>query len=121
MSNPLSDELLQEFTRGFAFDESIQQQLNYEQMIALADTFLGWALDKSNGPKRCAWLAGYAEGLLAEADQLGPDWNPPEPEELTPIAIAGRFVNGDRIRYEQTPKGRRELGLSDWGSFGRPW
>ena len=113
MSKSLSDELLQEFTRGFAFDETIREQLNYEKMIAVADTFLGWALDKSNGPKRCAWLAGYAEGLLAEADQLGPDWNPPEPEKLTPIGFVGRIFNGDKVRPEQTPRGRQELGLCD--------
>ncbi len=82
-------------------------------MIALADTFIGWALDKSNDPKQSAWLSGYAEGLLAEADLLGPDWNPPEPEELTPIAVVGRVANGDRIRFDQTPRGREELGLCD--------
>ncbi len=113
MSKSLSDELLLEFTRGFAFDESIREQLNYEQMIALADTFIGWALDESTDPKRSAWLAGFAEGVWAEADLLGPDWNPPEPEELTPIAVVGRVANGDKIRYEQTPRGREELGLYD--------
>ncbi len=79
----------------------------------VADTFIGWSLDESIDPKWSAWLAGYAEGLLAEADLLGPDWNPPEPEVLTPIAVVGRVANGDRIRYEQTPRGRWELGLSD--------
>ncbi len=97
MSKSLSDELLLEFTRGFAFDESIREQLNYEQMIALADTFIGWSLNESIDPKRSAWLAGFAEGLLAEADLLGPDWNPPEPEELTVIGVAGRLANGDRV------------------------
>ncbi len=97
MSKSLSDELLLEFTLGFAFDESIREQLNYQQMIALADTFIGWSLDESIDPKRSAWLAGYAEGLLAESDFLGPDWNPPEPEELTVIGIKGRLANGDTV------------------------
>ena len=57
--------------------------------------------------------AGYAEGLLAEADQLGPDWNPPEPEKLTPIGFVGRIANGDKVKPEQTPRGRQELGLCD--------
>ncbi len=71
MSKPLSDELLQDFTRGFAFDESIREQLNFEQMIAVADTFLGWALDKSNGPKRCAWLPNLtSRSLCRRQDQL---------------------------------------------------
>ena len=37
MSKSVRDELLEEFTLGFAFDERLRQQLNYEQMIALAD------------------------------------------------------------------------------------
>ena len=108
MNKSISDALLQEFTLGFAFDESHRQQLTYKQMIALAEMFIGWALDKRNDPKRSAWLTGVSEGLLAEADLLGPDWNPPEPEELTLIGFLGRVANGDRIRFEQTPRGRQE-------------
>ena len=73
MSKSFSDELLQEFTLGFAFDETIREQLNYEQMIAVADTFLGWALDKSNGPKRCAWLAGYPDNASCSFVALSND------------------------------------------------
>ncbi len=113
MNKSISDALLQEFSRGFAFDESLRQQLNYEQMIALADMLIGWALDESSDPKRSAWLTGVSEGLLAEAELLGPDWNPPEPEELGLIGFLGRVANGDRIRPEQTPRGRQELGRCD--------
>ena len=109
MSKSISDELLQEFSRGFAFEKSPRQQLNFEQMIALADMLIGWALDERTDPKRSAWLTGVAEGLLAEADLLGPDWNPPEPEELSLIGFLGRTANGDRIRPEQTPRGRQKL------------
>ena len=113
MNKSISDELLQEFTRGFAFDESVREQLNCEQMIALADMFIGWAGGESADPKRSAWLTGIAEGLMAEADLLGPDWNPPEPEKLDIIGFLGRRANGDRIRPEQTPRGRQELGRCD--------
>ena len=109
MSKSVRDELLEEFTLGFAFDESLRQQLNCEQMIALADMLTGWALDKENGPKRSAWLTGLSEGLMAEANLLGPDWNPPEPEELTLIGVIARIANGDKIKPEQTPRGRREM------------
>ncbi len=113
MSKSVRDELLEEFTLGFAFDESVRQQLSYEQMIALADMLTGWALDKRNDPKRSAWLTGVSEGLMAEANLLGPDWNPPEPEELTVIGVVGRLANGDRVRFEQTPRGRREMERPD--------
>ncbi len=101
MSKSVRDELLEEFTLGFAFDESHQQQLNYEQMIALADMFIGWALGEGIDPKQSAFLTGFSEGLLAEADLLGPDWNPPEPEELTVIGIVGRLANGDTVGFKQ--------------------
>jgi hypothetical protein len=111
MSTPRPDELLEEFTLGFAFNERVREQLSYHQMQALADMFLGWAQNESSDPKRSAWLAGVAEGLLAEAENLGPDWNPPEPEELSVIGIVGRLANGDPVAPEQTPNGRQELGL----------
>jgi len=92
---PKPDELFKEFARGFEFNESVQQQLNYHQMLAVADIFFGWALGETSNAKRTAWLTGIAEGLLAEADQRGPDWDPPEPEEVSLIGWLGRFVNGD--------------------------
>ncbi len=113
MSKSVRDELLEEFTLGFAFDESVRQQLSYEQMIALSDMLTGWALGTEIDPKRSAWLAGFSEGLMAEADQLGPDWNPPKPEELTLLGYLGRLANGDQIKAEQTPRGRREMERPD--------
>ena len=111
MANSEMDELLLEFTQGFAFDEHVREQLNYDQMNALADLLLGWALHESGDPKRSAWLTGISEGLLAEAGNLGPDWNPPEPEELSIIGFMGRIANGDPIGPEQTPRGRQDRGL----------
>lgn len=113
MPNPASDNLLEEFTRGFAFDESLREQLNHEQMIALADVLTGWALDKRTDPKQSAWIKGFSEGLMAEAARLGPNWNPPEPERLSLIGYLGRLANGDRVRPEQTPRGRKETRRSD--------
>ena len=78
-------------------------------MIALADMLTGWALHNENDPKRSAWLAGVSEGLMAEADLLGPDWNPPEPEKLRLIGFMGRVANGDKVKPEQTPRGRQNL------------
>ncbi len=113
MSKSGSDELLQEFSLGFAFDDSFRQQLNYAQMLALADMLLGWALDKKIDPKQSAMLTGVSEGLLAEAELLGSDWNPPELEELSVIGFIGRLANGDKIRHGQTPQGRQEAERSD--------
>ncbi len=50
---------------------------------------------------------------MAEADQLGPDWDPSEPEELTLLGYLGRLANGDKVKPEQTPRGRQEMWLPD--------
>ncbi len=58
-------------------------------------------------------LTGFAEGLLAEVQLMGPECNPSEPETLSVIGYLGHVANGDKIRHDQTPNGRRELGLQD--------
>jgi hypothetical protein len=50
----VSVELLEESTCGIAFDESIWQQLSYEQMIAFTDILTGWTLGTEVNPKRSA-------------------------------------------------------------------
>ncbi len=111
VSNPGPEALLEEFNRGFAFDNHVREELNYDQMNALADMFLGWAFNEGSDPKRTAWLTGMAEGLLEEADTLGPDWSPADPEELSGIGFMARLANGDTTRPEQSPRWRHDHGL----------
>ncbi len=113
LGKSVPDDLLLDYTRGFTFDESLREQLNYEQMIALSETVLGWAHDERIEPERSAWLVGFSEGLVTEAERLGPDWNPPEPEKLSMLGYLGRLANGDKVRPDQTPRGRWELGLEE--------
>ncbi len=111
VSNPGPEALLEEFNRGFAFENHVREELNYDQMNALADMYLGWAFNEGSDPKRTAWLTGIAEGLLEEADTLGPDWSPAEPEELSFIGFMARLANGDTTRPEQSPRWRHDHGL----------
>ena len=113
MGRSIPDDLLLEYSRGFAFDESVREQLSYEQMMALSESFIGWSQDERLEPERSAWLVGFSEGLAAEADRLGPDWNPQEPEKLSLLGYLGRLANGDQVRPDQTPKGRQALGLEE--------
>jgi len=86
-------------------DERVRQELNHAQMNALANMFFGWALSGNFDAKQSAWYTGVAEGLLAEAELAGLEWNPPEPEKLGVIGVLGRLANDDPIRPEQTPRG----------------
>ena len=70
----------------------LREQLAYRHMIALADTFEGWALDRRMTPEQTAKLVGWAESMRTLANEVGPDWNPPTPERLTLMGFLGRKV-----------------------------
>ena len=72
-----------------------REQLAFRHMIALADTFEGWAMDDRMNPEQTAKLLGWAESLRQLSDLVGPEWNPPEPESLTLIGFLGRRVLDD--------------------------
>jgi hypothetical protein len=59
-------------------------------MIALADTFEGWAIDERMTPEQSAKLVGWAESMRNLAEEVGPHWNPPTPEKLTLMGFLGR-------------------------------
>jgi hypothetical protein len=59
-------------------------------MIALADVFEGWALDDRAAPEQSARTLEWAESLRALAREVGPEWDPPQPERLSLIGFLGR-------------------------------
>ena len=73
----------------------LREQLAFRHMVALADHFEGWAMDARLDPEQTARLLGWAESLRQLADLVGPDWNPPEPEQLTLWGFLGRTVLGE--------------------------
>ena len=72
--------------------EPIRDQLAYRHMIALADNFEGWALDARMTPEQTAKLVGWAESLRSLAEEVGPAWDPPTPDQLTLMGFLGRKV-----------------------------
>ena len=79
----------------------IREQLAYRHMIALADTFEGWALDKQLIPQQSVRLIGMSESMRSLADEVGQSWDPPTPEPLTLMGFLGRIVL-DEITPERT-------------------
>lgn len=73
----------------------MREQLAFRHIIALADHFEGWAMDARLSPEQTAKLLGWAESFRQLADLVGPDWNPPEPEQLTLMGFLGRTVLGE--------------------------
>jgi len=70
-----------------------REQLAYRHMIALTETFVGWALDSRTTSKQSAELLGWAEGMQRLATEVGPDWDPGPPERLSLIGFIGREVD----------------------------
>ncbi len=81
----------------------------YRHMLALAELFTAWALDGRFGPERSASLLGWAEGWERLAEEVGPDWNPPEPEELSILQFFARNALGEPTAG-RTPKDRGHKG-----------
>ena len=64
-------------------------------MIYLADVFEGWALDKQFTPEESARAIGMAEGMRALAEEVGPNWYPPDPKTLSFLGYIARRGLGE--------------------------
>ena len=62
-------------------------QLSHDHMILMAETMVGWALSHPEGVER--WLV-MSDQLRDLADEVGPDWNPSEPERLSAMGFLAR-------------------------------
>ncbi len=88
---PSRDDLQRIFEEAsLPVSDHLREQLAHRHMIALADTFEGWAIDKRMTPEQTAKLVGWAESMRALADEVGPNWNPPTPVRLTLMGFMGR-------------------------------
>jgi len=72
-----------------------RDQLAYRHMLALADHFEGWALDKQVSPAQVAILMGQAENMRQLAELVGPQWDPPRPEKLSLLGFLARTMLGE--------------------------
>ena len=72
--------------------EHVREQLAYRHMVALADVFEGWALDKRLTLEQSVRALGWAESMRMLAIEVGPNWDPPAPKKLSLIGFLGRKV-----------------------------
>jgi DNA invertase Pin-like site-specific DNA recombinase len=70
--------------------DHLRDELAYRHMIQLADVFEGWALDEQLNPEQTVKLVGWSESLRQLAELVGPNWDPPAPEQLTLVGLIGR-------------------------------
>src|SRR3954449_1071424 len=67
--------------------DHLRDELAHRHMVQLADVFEGWAMDSRVDLKQSVKLAGWAESLRQLAELVGPDWDPPEPEQLSVVGF----------------------------------
>ena len=93
----LSDEELREIYESASQlpSEDVKEQLSHHHMVYLADLFEGWALDESVSRENLAYFLGFAESLRNLADEVGPDWRPPETNALSVLGHLVRWGLGE--------------------------
>jgi hypothetical protein len=94
-ADPSPDELWAIYKDASGPPDHLREQLARHHMVFLADLLEGWALDKGMTPERSAKFIGFAEGVRALADEVGPDWNPPPPKTLCFVAYLARKRLGE--------------------------
>ena len=70
----------------------LKPQLAYRHMIALADSYDGWAQDQQMSPERSARLLGWADGMRRLASEVVPEWSPPTPATVSITGFLGRLA-----------------------------
>jgi hypothetical protein len=92
-----SEELLRIYNAASAVNwaNNLRDELAHGHMVLLADVFEGWATDSRLDLKQSVKLAGWAESLRQLAELVGPDWDPPEPEQLSAVGFIGRTLLDD--------------------------
>jgi hypothetical protein len=93
----LTDEQLREIYRSACQlpSNTAREQLSYHQMLYLGDVFEGWAQGENVSRKNSANFVGYAEAIRKLADEVGPDWRPPEPKTLDILGRMARWGLGE--------------------------
>ena len=79
-----------EQARNLRYDQV--SQLAYRHMIVLVDWFEGYAQDSRLTPEQTATLLGMAESYRTLAEEVGPSWEPPEPDMLTLVGWLARTI-----------------------------
>jgi hypothetical protein len=92
-----SEELLRIYNAASALNwaDHLRDELAHRHMVQLADVFEGWAMDSRVDIKQSVKLVGWAESLRQLAELVGPDWDPPEPDQLSAVGFMGRTLLDD--------------------------
>ncbi len=76
---------------GDMLAESNKYQLNYEQMLAIADVLECWISDLETNTEHTANVHDWAKDFRALAKEVGKDWAPSEPQSLSIIGLIARL------------------------------
>lgn len=77
-------------TLASGLGDDLKGQLSHTHMVTLGSSFLEWALDPDLSPEQAQTLITSARKMCDMALDVGPDWNPPEPEQLSIVGFIAR-------------------------------
>jgi hypothetical protein len=80
----------EDIPKNILIDYEVRHQLSYKQMLLLANLFGTWATDIKLTPEESASRIVSAKGLRQLAKQVGEEWAPPEPENLSLLGFLAR-------------------------------
>ena len=90
---PSRDDLLEMMDQSAKLDiNHLIEELNYSHMLALANSYEGWAQGERTSIENSAKLLGAATGFRRLADEVGPSWSPPEPDHISLIGAVARWL-----------------------------
>jgi hypothetical protein len=90
---PTRERLLQVFKEAASpLSHDTKDQMGARHMLALAELFESWVFDRRLTPIQTTKLLGWAERFRRLAEEVGPDWDPPPPAQLSVLGYLGRVA-----------------------------
>ena len=70
--------------------DEIKKQLSFSRMLAVAHNYYEWISDPNFGDNHTHKFKQMANSILLIAHEVGPKWDPPDPEKISLIGFLGR-------------------------------
>ncbi len=74
---------------------SVKEGLAYRHMIALSEAYVNWAHEEKVSVEQGVMLLAMANNMHKLAEEVGSEWNPPEPERLNLTEFTARKLVGE--------------------------
>jgi hypothetical protein len=74
----------------------VKDGLAYRHMVALTQAYINWAHEEKVSIEQSVMLLAWANKMHKLAEEVGPEWNPPETERLSLLQFIARTLLGEK-------------------------